>query len=75
MHAGARLKNDPDASPNTQLKMYSPGRVWPKGSQMVKIARAPRQMSAVCVLMRPYLSAMTPVMRRPTVEKLEQILV
>lgn len=70
MQAGARLKKDPEASPKTQLNMYSPGRVCPKGSQITNIAKTPTTISAVWVLIRPYLSAKPPASSRPIVEHL-----
>jgi hypothetical protein len=74
MHAGAKLKKEPDASPNTALYMYRPGNVFPNGNQMAKIAIAPRQISPVCVLIRPYLSAMPPAISRPRVENLVSLI-
>jgi hypothetical protein len=70
MQAGARLKKEPDARPNMALNMYNPGSVFPNGSHMTKIANTPRQMRPVCVLIRPYLSAMAPAISRPRVENL-----
>lgn len=74
MHAGARLRNEPEARPNTQLNTYSPASVLPNGSQMANMANTPRHISPDCVLMRPYLSAMPPAIRRPRVENLEMSL-
>lgn len=70
MHAGAKLRKEPEASPNTALNIYRPGSVSPNGNQITKIARAPSAIRIACVLMRPYLSAMPPAISRPTVENL-----
>lgn len=71
MHAGARLKKDPDARPKTQLNMYNPASLFPNGSQIAKIASAPTHIRLVWVLIRPYLSAIPPASKRPMVENLD----
>jgi hypothetical protein len=70
MQAGARLRKDPEASPKTQLKRYRPGSVFPNGSQITNMAKTPTAISAVWVLIRPYLSATPPAISRPIVEHL-----
>lgn len=72
IHAGARLRNEPDASPKTQLNTYNPTSVLPNGSQMAKIAKAPRHIKPVWVLIRPYSSAIPPANKRPMVEHLDR---
>lgn len=72
MHAGARLRKEPAARPNTMLNMYRPAKVFPNGSQMTNTAKAPRTMRAAWVLIRPYLSAIPPATSRPSVEHLEE---
>ena len=53
MQAGARLKKDPEARPKILENMYSPGRVFPKGSQITNTAKTPRAMRAAWVLILP----------------------
>jgi hypothetical protein len=53
IQAGARLRNEPDASPNTEEKVNSPARVLPKGNHITKTARAPSAMSAAWVFILP----------------------
>lgn len=73
MHEGARLKKDPEARPKSTLNVYNPGSVFPKGSQIVKMAIAPSAMSPVWVLIRPYRSPTAPASNRPTVEALSGV--
>lgn len=70
MQAGARLRNDPDAKPKITEKTYSPGRVLPNGNQITNTANAPKIISAACVLILPYRSAIPPASNRPNVEAL-----
>lgn len=71
MQAGARLRKEPDAIPNTQLNTYKPGKVFPNGSQIAKMATTPNVIRAAWVLIRPYLSAIPPTRSRLRVENLD----
>lgn len=53
MQTGARLMNEPEASPKSALKTHSPGSECPNGNHIAKMTVAPTAIKKVSVLIRP----------------------